>query len=144
MAPTLCYEMEYPQTKTFRLHYALRHLVETVFLLWLMVACLQQWIQPHLENALETGQGHPEFLLYHCLAMAVPSNIIWMIWFVWFFHCWLNFLAEILMFSDREFYRDWWNAHDVQSFWKAWNIPVHKWCARHIYKPLLRSGYSKG
>ena len=48
------------------------------------------------------------------------------------------------MFSDREFYRDWWNAQDVQYFWKAWNIPIHKWCVRHIYKPMLRAGYSKG
>ena len=31
-----------------------------------------------------------------------------------------------------------------QYFWAAWNIPIHKWCVRHIYKPMLRSGFSKG
>ena len=55
----------------------------------------------------------------------------------------MNFLAEICRFSDREFYRDWWNAKDILSFWGLWNIPVHKWCVRHLYKPLLRSGFSK-
>ena len=32
----------------------------------------------------------------------------------------------------------------TQYFWAAWNIPIHKWCVRHIYKPMLRSGFSKG
>ena len=59
------------------------------------------------------------------------------------FHSWLNFLAEVLCFADREFYRDWWNSQDTAYFWSAWNIPIHKWCVRHIYKPMLRAGYRK-
>jgi len=89
--------MEYPRTKIFRLDFALRRLAETVFLSWLMVAMVQQWILPHLENALETGQDHPEFLLHHVLAMAVPNNMIWLTFFICVFHSWLNFLGEILM-----------------------------------------------
>ena len=56
------------------------------------------------------GQDHPEFLVHHVISMAVPNNIIWLTAFVCLFHSWLNFLGEILRFSDREFYRDWWNA----------------------------------
>lgn len=55
----------------------------------------------------------------------------------------LNLIAEILRFGDRQFYRDWWNAESVAYFWKNWNIPVHTWCVRHIYVPLLKRGYSK-
>lgn len=39
----------------------------------------------------------------------------------------MNLVAELLRFGDRQFYRDWWNAHSVQYFWRNWNIPVHKY-----------------
>lgn len=63
--------------------------------------------------------------------------------FYWFFHSSLNTLAELLRFADREFYKDWWNAETVQYFWQNWNIPVHQWCLRHLYKPLVVAGMSK-
>ena len=31
----------------------------------------------------------------------------------------------------------------MQYFWQNWNIPVHKWALRHLYKPLLRRGFSQ-
>lgn len=55
----------------------------------------------------------------------------------------MNLWAELLRFSDREFYRDWWNSSSVQYFWANWNIPVHKWCSRHLYKPLLGRGVTR-
>lgn len=48
-----------------------------------------------------------------------------------------------MQFGDREFYRDWWNSESITYFWQNWNIPVHKWCIRHFYKPMLRRGSSK-
>lgn len=76
-------------------------------------------------------------------SMQIPNHIIWLIWFYWFFHSCSNFWAEILRFADREFYRDWWNSNSVQYFWANWNIPVHRWCLRHLYKPLLSHGVSR-
>ena len=26
----------------------------------------------------------------------------------------------------------------LSRFWALWNLPVHRWCVRHLYKPLLR------
>lgn len=57
------------------------------------------------------------------------------------FHSFLNTIGEILYFSDRQFYRDWWNASNLLDFWKNWNIPVHNWCVRHVFKPMMQSGY---
>ncbi|KAM3654607.1 LOW QUALITY PROTEIN: diacylglycerol O-acyltransferase 1-like, partial [Ammospiza maritima maritima] len=73
----------------------------------------------------------------------VPNHLIWLIFFYWFFHSCLNAVAELLQFGDREFYRDWWNSESVTYFWQNWNIPVHKWCLRHFYKPMLRRGVNK-
>ena len=53
------------------------------------------------------------------------------------------------------------NAENINEFWKNWfdfliflpvmicfilnkrNVPVYKFCLRHIYKPLIRAGVSK-
>jgi hypothetical protein len=35
----------------------------------------------------------------------IPNLYIWLLFFYSFFHCWLNMLAEVLRFGDREFYQ---------------------------------------
>uniref|UniRef100_A0A8C7XJU4 O-acyltransferase n=1 Tax=Oryzias sinensis TaxID=183150 RepID=A0A8C7XJU4_9TELE len=75
--------------------------------------------------------------------LEVPNHLLWLMFFYWFFHSSMNFTAELLRFGDRQFYKDWWNSESVTYFWQNWNIPVHKWCLRHFYKPLLRKGFSK-
>ena len=58
------------------------------------------------------------------------------------FHSWLNIVGELLRFSDRLFYRDWWNCQDLAVYWANWNLPVHNFIMRHVYAPALRSGLS--
>lgn len=60
------------------------------------------------------------------------------------FHSFLNLIGELLHFADRNFYSDWWNANNIEIFWRTWNMPVHKWAVRHLYIPLVELGYSKG
>lgn len=144
LAPTLCYELNYPRTKAINRAFLLRRLVEVLFLFQLELALCQQWIVPTLQKAiapihhLEGGR-----MLERLLRLAIPNHFMWLIFFYCFFHSVLNLLAEILRFADREFYRDWWNSETIVYFWQAWNIPVHKWCLRHVYKPVLSVGCSK-
>lgn len=46
-------------------------------------------------------------------------------------------------FGDREFYRDWWNAHTLEDYWRLWNMPVHRWMLRTVYFPCMRAGLGK-
>eukprot|EP00501_MAST-03F_sp_TOSAG23-6_P001645 GSMAST32.ASY1.ANO1.1713.1 assembled CDS len=62
---------------------------------------------------------------------------IWLLGFYCIFHLWLNILAELTRFGDRHFYRDWWNARNLDYFWRNWNMPVHHWLKRHVYNPLM-------
>ena len=55
-----------------------------------------------------------------------------------------NLVAELLLFADRDFYRDWWNATTIGEFWRNWNVPIHRWCVRHLYKPMLIKGHFSG
>jgi len=142
--PTLCYELNFPRSQRTRKRFLLRRFIEMFFLVQLNLALVQQWIIPTINNSLMPLKEMN--LLRMCerlLKIAIPNHIIWLIFFYSFFHSTLNFWAELLRFGDREFYRDWWNSESVQYFWQNWNIPVHKWCLRHLYKPLLRRGFSR-
>ena len=48
------------------------------------------------------------------LKLAVPNIAIWLLFFYAYFHAFMNACAEVLRFGDRQFYRDWWNAPNVQ------------------------------
>jgi hypothetical protein len=46
-------------------------------------------------------------LLERVLKLSVPVLYFWLVMFYMFFHLWMNILAELLCFGDREFYKDW-------------------------------------
>ncbi|XP_071174365.1 diacylglycerol O-acyltransferase 1-like isoform X1 [Mytilus edulis] len=143
-APTLCYELNFPRSLRIRKRFLLKRAIEMIFLSQLIMALIQQWIIPTVNNSMKP-LSELEFprMVERLLKLAVPNHIIWLIFFYCFFHSSLNVIAEILRFGDREFYKDWWNSETVDKFWKTWNVPVHRWCVRHLFKPLVKRGYSK-
>ncbi|XP_038616146.1 diacylglycerol O-acyltransferase 1 [Tachyglossus aculeatus] len=144
LAPTLCYELNFPRSPRIRKRFLLRRLLEMLFFMQLLVGLIQQWMVPTIQNSMKPFKDMDySRIIERLLKLAVPNHLIWLIFFYWFFHSCLNALAEILQFGDREFYRDWWNAESVTYFWQNWNIPVHKWCLRHFYKPALKRGMNK-
>ncbi|XP_052233917.1 diacylglycerol O-acyltransferase 1-like isoform X2 [Dreissena polymorpha] len=143
-APTLCYELNFPHTLRIRKRFLLKRLIEMLFIIQLIGACIQQWILPLVHNSLKPlSELDAARCVERLLKLAIPNHFIWLMFFYWFFHSTLNVLAEVLKFGDREFYKDWWNADTVLGFWSSWNIPVHRWATRHLYKPLLKMGWSK-
>ncbi|XP_041375125.1 diacylglycerol O-acyltransferase 1-like isoform X2 [Gigantopelta aegis] len=143
-APTLCYELNFPRSARIRKRFLLKRILEMLFLCQLMLGLVQQWIIPTINNSMQPlADMNISKVVERLLKLAIPNHFIWLIFFYWFFHSCLNVLAELLRFGDREFYRDWWNAETVTDFWKSWNIPVHRWATRHLYKPMLRRGISK-
>ncbi|XP_057211138.1 diacylglycerol O-acyltransferase 1a [Triplophysa rosa] len=143
-APTLCYELNFPRSPRIRKRFLLRRLFEMLFLIQLMVGLIQQWMVPTIQNSMKPFQNMDfSRMVERLLKLAVPNHLIWLIFFYWFFHSCMNFVAELLQFGDREFYRDWWNSETVPYFWSNWNIPVHKWCLRHFYKPMMMRGVNK-
>uniref|UniRef100_A0A6Q2X4T5 O-acyltransferase n=1 Tax=Esox lucius TaxID=8010 RepID=A0A6Q2X4T5_ESOLU len=133
-APTLCYELNFPRSPKIRKSFLLRRLCEMV----------SSWMVPIIQSSMKPLEDMDlSRMVEHLLRLAVPNHLLWLIFFYTFFHSAMNFVAELLQFGDREFYRDWWNSETVPYFWQNWNIPVHKWCLRHFYKPMLKRGVSK-
>ncbi|XP_037733252.1 diacylglycerol O-acyltransferase 1 isoform X11 [Chelonia mydas] len=144
LAPTLCYQLNFPRQKNCRQGYIIRRFIEMVFLFHLMLGLIQQWIVPNIHKSMKPiNEIESTLLTEYILKLAVPNHFIWLIFFYWYFHSCLNCLAELLRFGDRQFYLDWWNADSVLQFWSRWNIPAHKWLDRHVYRPLLHHGYDK-
>ena len=144
-APTLCFQFEYPRSPKVRLGWLLRRIGELAVSLSLMIVLIQQYVFPLVLSTLPL-LANPETsywqLLERHLRIAIPSLYVWLLMFYALFHCWLNILAEIMCFADREFYLDWWNSLTFGEFWRLWNRPVHQWVTRHLYHPLRSYGLS--
>ncbi|CAL9122257.1 unnamed protein product [Musa acuminata var. zebrina] len=144
VAPTLCYQQNYPRTMYIRKGWVIRQLVKLVICTGLMGFIIEQYINPIVKNSEHPLKGNLLSAIERVLKLSVPTLYVWLCMFYCFFHLWLNILAELLCFGDREFYKDWWNAKTVEEYWRMWNMPVHKWMIRHIYLPCVRNGLPKG
>nr|ACD67882.1 diacylglycerol acyltransferase [Helianthus annuus] len=144
VAPTLCYQITYPRTTCIRKGWVLRQTIKFIIFTGVMGFIIEQYINPIVRNSRHPLKGDFLYAIERVLKLSVPNLYVWLCMFYCFFHLWLNILAEVLRFGDREFYKDWWNAQTVDEYWRLWNMPVHKWMVRHIYFPCLRIGIPKG
>ncbi|CAG7824121.1 unnamed protein product [Allacma fusca] len=144
MVPSLCYELNFPRTERIRKRFLLKRILEFVFGLQLVIALIQQWIIPTVKNSIIPFSNMDVVKVQErLLKLAIPNHLIWLIWFYLFFHSFMNILGEVLRFADREFYLDWWNSPDIDTFWRTWNSPVHRWAVRHLYIPVIKNTGSK-
>ncbi len=107
----------------------------------LMALIIEQYMLPAARNSVGPFRAQqPLRMAERLLKLSIPTLYVWLCIFYCFFHCWLNILGELLRFGDRQFYREWWNSSTIEAYWRLWNIPVHKWLARHVYFPIMRTG----
>jgi len=132
-APTLCYELNFPRNQRIRKWFVLKRAFEFLFLFQVraltrsnlnrstimcpvkvIIALSQQWIVPLLKNSVQPFiLMDYSRILERLLKLAVPNHVIWLLSFYWVFHAFFNLVAELMRFSDRQFYNDWWNAETV-------------------------------
>jgi diacylglycerol O-acyltransferase-1 len=142
-APTLCYQLEYPRSPFIRWRFVARRVGELVFCGGLMIFFIEQYIQPAIDSSFVHIENlNMWYLFERVLKLAVPCLCVWLLMFYALFHSYFNLIAELLRFGDRLFYKAWWNSATLEEYWKLWNLPVHSWCVRHLYAPLLRVGLS--
>ncbi|KAG2424572.1 hypothetical protein HXX76_014452 [Chlamydomonas incerta] len=142
--PTLSYQVNFPRARSVRWRWLLRRCAELCITVTALAIMVGQYITPAVDNSLVPLQklDLPR-VAERVLKLALPSTYAWLLGFYCLFHLWLNVLAELTRFGDREFYKDWWNAATVGEYWKLWNMPVHKWLLRHVYFPAIRAGSSR-
>jgi len=132
MVPSLCYELNFPRTTRIRKSFLIKRILEVVIGLQVVFGLFQQWIIPSVKNSLETFSKMEVLAASErLLKLAVPNHLLWLIFFYLLFHSYLNIIGEILKFADRNFYGDWWNASNIEDFWRYWNLPIHRWAVRY-------------
>lgn len=128
VAPILVYETGYPRTEGVRPRYVIWHSFQLLICLVVQYVLLMQFCVPIWRTAAPKDR-----LWWFSMKLALPCFFMWLLLFWGVFHCALNGIAELTSFADRQFYQEWWNATDLNQFWRTWNIPVHEWCIRHLY-----------
>ncbi|XP_025836300.1 diacylglycerol O-acyltransferase 1 [Agrilus planipennis] len=144
LAPTLCYELNFPRTSRIRKRFLLKRIFEVLIGAQLIMVVMQQYMVPCVKNSLIPFSNMDVTLATErLLKLALPNHLLWLCGFYLSFHSFLNLMGELLQFADRNFYSDWWNANNIDTFWRTWNMPVHRWALRHLYFPLVEMGYGR-
>ncbi|USW51845.1 Putative membrane bound O-acyl transferase, MBOAT, diacylglycerol O-acyltransferase 1 [Septoria linicola] len=140
-APTLVYQPVYPRSEKIRKDFVIKRFVEFFALCILIWITCAQYAVPLLNNSVdEIANLRGIKILERVMKLSTISLVCWLAGFFALFQSFLNFLAEIMRFGDREFYGDWWNSSDVRSYWTSWNKPVTHFMKRHIYSPMVGRG----
>ena len=107
-APTLVYQPAYPRTDKIRWVFVFKRVVEFLCLsafIWFLSA---QYATPVLRNSLDKIDSLEYMsILERLLKLSTISLVIWLAGFFALFQSFLNALAELTRFGDREFYEAW-------------------------------------
>jgi hypothetical protein len=66
---------------------------------------INQYVNPTVANSPHPLSGSVPRVMERVLKLSIPTLYVWLCMFYCFFHLWLNILAELLRFGDREFYK---------------------------------------
>jgi diacylglycerol O-acyltransferase 1 len=140
-APTLVYQPVYPMNEKRRWDFIFKRMAEFFLLCVVIWIASAQYAVPLLRNSLgDISKLNLVNILERVLKLSTISLVCWLAGFFALFQSFLNGLAEIMCFADREFYGDWWNSSNVRSYWTSWNKPVTHFMKRHIYSPMVGRG----
>jgi len=143
MAPTLVYQPKECCHPPIRVRVVVKRCLE---LFLLQVAVRQgMLIMPSVVDELLRAAESEDLLLVieRFLTLSLAFNFVWMLSFYTLFVSFMGLIAEVSQTQERIFFHAWWNASTMDEFWRWWNLPVHRWCVKHIYVPLVKSKYSK-
>lgn len=150
IAPTLCYDFNYPRTKCIKWGRVFHCMFEFLICIMLSASIINELFFPtsiELKRALHS----PTFEWTWLSAIEFADNLLKVacyclgVWFVLWYavnHTYLNILGELTHFADRLFYGDWWNSKNMDYFWRTWCYPIHTWMIRHLLSLIRNFGVS--
>jgi hypothetical protein len=118
VAPTLCYQLNYPRIPTIRWTKVMSILFRMLVVAAILLFAVEQYMVPTLEGVLAPMEKRDLLMIFErLLKLSIPNTYVWLLGFYLFFHLWLNLLAELTRFGDRMFYKEWWNARTIDEYW---------------------------
>lgn len=118
VAPTLCYQLNYPRIPKIRWSKVFFLVFRMIFVAAITIFAVEQYMVPTLETSLAPMEERDVLMIIErLLKLSIPNTYVWLLGFYFFFHLWLNLLAELTRFGDRLFYKEWWNARTIDEYW---------------------------
>lgn len=104
-APTLVYQPVYPRTDKIRWGFVAKRMLEVVALCIVIWVASAQYAVPLLQNSLgDISTLNLISIIERLMKLSTISLVCWLAGFFALFQSFLNALAEVMRFGDREFY----------------------------------------
>ncbi|XP_019851229.1 PREDICTED: sterol O-acyltransferase 1-like [Amphimedon queenslandica] len=128
--PTLLYRDHYPRKNSIDWSFVLTSGIKFLLALWSSVFILKNIIFPP-----SLKQGDLVNTLLMCLVLAF---VIKFIAHTAILNAYLNMMAELMGFADRQFFSEWWTCTTYSSYYRKWNLLVHDWIHSYVYLDLKK------
>lgn len=136
-APTLLYRSSYPRTKSIDWKAVINRSTNLAASLFISMLFTTRFLIPTFSKI---GHSMTTTDLMNMMFVSLFHGVFtyWML-FYGFFESYLNLTAELTKFSDRQFYRDFWNFTDVVANFRQWNTITYNFIYECIYSPIVRN-----
>jgi len=132
-APTLIYRDSYPRSQEIRWKFVAANFLEVIGIAFLSSLVFDKFFVSAFKD-----YGIKPFtwrdLLIKILENVAVLGLAYKAIMHALIHSWQNAFAEMLRFSDRMFYKDWWTSSTYVRYYQTWNGIVHDWLYTFIYK----------
>lgn len=135
-APTLVYQDSYPRSKHIRWNYVALCFLEVIGVIFYLSFLFERFLVSTFEDyGLKSYRWQD--IVTTVFGNAAAGMLIMLTTHYAVLHAWMNGFAEMLRFSDRMFYKDWWTSTTYDRYYRTWNVIVHDWLYIYIYKDFI-------
>lgn len=117
--PSLIFREKYDQNYRIHIENVIKYLCQIMFCLIIDIIIYFQFIEYFILESHRHEVASKGFL-YTVIKLSTPWFSFWLIASFGFFYSFLNLLAELTYFKNRDFYYDWWNSGSFEEFWRKW------------------------
>ncbi|KAF7272591.1 hypothetical protein GWI33_014645 [Rhynchophorus ferrugineus] len=132
-APTIVYSDTYPRRKTIRWNLIGQWFMEVIGVIFYYAFLLERFVIPGHKDVGLKPYSMSELFLMMCDHGTVGLLFLLLGFYV-VLHTVQNLIGELMLFADREFYRDWWTSTNYSDYFRTWNIVVSDWLYTYVYK----------
>jgi hypothetical protein len=143
--PTFDFKLSYKKKEKINKIFLIKRMTETVILWGLFFFMIAHFVVPIIQKSDDVFIKETHILekLTYFVKLALACTASWIVMFIAVFHGYCQSVSEILRYSDRAFYLDWWNSRNLSQYWRTWNLPIHSFFLRHVSNPLTSMGLNR-
>uniref|UniRef100_A0A0R3RMU6 O-acyltransferase n=1 Tax=Elaeophora elaphi TaxID=1147741 RepID=A0A0R3RMU6_9BILA len=133
--PSLVFRQFYPRNAICNWHVVRNYALEIIIIIYCVDLVFIQMIIPRVENVNLTTIEFST-IVSNIFVSIIAGALCLLLLFYGLLHCWLNMFAELLRYSDRQFYLNWWSSKSMAEYYRFWNLVVHEWLYSYIYRDI--------